>query len=195
MLSNFDKEKYILISVVGPHAGETEKEIFERKIKEVEKTGRSYWLHKSYRAKPETVSLLGQLAYKKGTTPLCLFVEASSSNGAQETKIAETAKEFSVDKIKWETMPENIKVTGSIKGAYALVFDQLQFVKENRIIDLWGYSSFEHPDQAVKIIQGGSTICVVKNSSHRQDKNKIKSHVRRILAVGRLVSPFEVWLR
>jgi len=194
MLSNFYKEKYILISVVGPHAGETEKEIFERKIKEVEKTGRSYWLHKSYKAKPEIVSLLGQLACKNGATPLCLFIEASSSNGAQETKIAEAAKEFSVDKVKWETMSENIKVTGSINGSYALILDRLQFIKENRTIDLWDYSSFEHPDQAVKIVQGGSTVCVVKNSSHH-DKNKMKSHVRRILAVGSLVSPFEVWLR
>ena len=48
-------EKYIVISVMGPHAGESEDEIFQRKIGDISKIGLSLWLIKSHQAKPNMV--------------------------------------------------------------------------------------------------------------------------------------------
>jgi hypothetical protein len=40
-----------IISVMGPHAGEKSKDIFERKIDDVKKTGITFWCIRSYKSK------------------------------------------------------------------------------------------------------------------------------------------------
>lgn len=192
-MNNVHSEKYIIISVIGPHAGESEKEIFVRKIKEIENTGKSFWLHKSYNAKPDTVQNFCKVALRKKNTPLCIFIQASSKGGAQETKNDNSANEFSIDKIHWEKIPQGILVTGSVKNAFAMVFDKLEVIEKNQI-DLRDYSLYGFPGKAVKIVQGSSTICCIKESS-KNAPDRLISNIRKIAAIGRLVYPFEVWLR
>jgi len=50
-----------------------------------------------------------------------------------------------------------------------------------------------NPNEPLKIMQGGSTLCALKKEN--DFKNKIKSHFRKIVAVGRLASPYCVWLK
>ncbi len=38
------EENYLILSVVGSHAGESEKEIFDRKRREIAEVGKSFWL-------------------------------------------------------------------------------------------------------------------------------------------------------
>lgn len=186
-------EDYVIISVIGPHAGETEQEIFLRKIKEIENTGKSFWLHRSHGAKPDLVQRFAEESVKRGKSPFCFFIEPSSKGGAWETTKAEVAKEFSQDGINWERIPKGILATGLIKNAYALVFDQFRLI-ERETLDLWDYSLFDHPGDAVRLRQGASTICCIKISS-RERPQKIASNIRKIVAIGRITPPFSVRLR
>lgn len=193
-VSDLNKMRYIIISVIGPHAGELVEEIFARKIKEIQEVGKCFWLHRSYQAKPGLVQSFCKVAIEEKSVPLCFFIQASSKIGAQETKIVDGAKEFSIDKTHWRKIPEGVLVTGLVKNSCAMIFDKLEVVKEKRTLNLWNYSVFGFPGRSVRITQGGSTICCAKESSGH-DSNRMKSNIREILAVGRLVYPFEVWLR
>ena len=59
------KEKFIVISIMGPHAGESEDEIFQRKIDDISKIGLTFWLIRSHQAKPNMVQEICQSAKKE----------------------------------------------------------------------------------------------------------------------------------
>jgi len=193
-MKNFLKRNYVIISVMGSHANETEKEIFTRKRKEIERTGKSFWLHKSYKAKPSIVQNLCKKALLKRDNPICIFIEASSKKGARPTKKTDKAKKFSIDKTHWKEIPKGILVTGSLKSSFAMTFDKLDIIKKECYLNLWDYSSFLSPGRAIKMILGSSTVCCIRKSS-QNDPAKMKSNSRRVVAIGRLVQPFSVWLR
>lgn len=186
--------KYLVISVIGPHAGESEDEIFKRKMDDIRKTGKTFWLIKSHKAKPDMVQSLCKEAEMHRGNSLTVFVEASSSTGARPTVTAKEAKEYSQDGVRWKGLPKGLSsVTGKIdNGTYALIFNQLKLV--NDVIDLWGYADFLRQDQPIKIFLGASTICAVRKnmSSHPLAP---KSHCRKVIAIGKLCEPYCVWLR
>lgn len=191
---DFIDERYLVVGVVGPHAGESEEEILARKAEEIQKCGLTFWLYKSFNAKPRDVQRLCEKSLKGGGQPLCLFIESGSKGGSQATVTANRADEFSRDGEKWQKITQEILVTGSIKNSSALVLNDLEVIKSSAVLDLWNYSDFGLPGRAVRIRRGGSTICCEKGSS-RADSKKMVSNVRRILAVGKLAPPFGVWLR
>lgn len=193
-MKDFPKKNYVIISVMGFHAGESEEEIFTRKKREIEETGKSFWLHKSYKAKPDTVQNLCKKALLEKNEPICIFIEASSKKGAQPTKRTDKAKEFSTDKIHWRKIPRGILVTGSPENSFAIIFDKLDIIKEKWYLNLWDYSQFSSPRKAIKMALGASTVCCVRESS-QNDPIKMKSNLRKVLAIGRLIQPFSVWLR
>ena len=51
--------EYSLFSVMGPHAGEDSDVIFERKISDIRKAGRTFWVIRSHKAKPNMVQTIG----------------------------------------------------------------------------------------------------------------------------------------
>lgn len=182
-------DERLVISVVGTHAGESLEQIFERKKKEIKKVGYTYWLYKSHSAKPDTLQKLA----KSGKNNLdCFFISASGKSGARPTKEQSVSKYFSNDGKQWQKIPNDILVTGSSKCAFALVLKEINLVKKD--INLWNYSNFEDPNSPVRIRLGDSTLAVVKKSSTLHP-DKMTSNVRKIIAVGRLTSPFSVWLK
>ena len=187
--------KYIVISVMGAHAGESEDEIFRRKIGDIKQIGHTFWLIKSFQAKPIMIQQFCQTAKKENLEVYCNFIEASSSKGATPTKEASCAKSYSADREKWEDFPKGLSpVTGKIdRSAYALVFNQLKVVYAKRI-DLWYYANYFKQDHPVRIFQGGSTLCGVKKDM-KIHKDRIKAHIRKVVALGRLCPPFCVWLK
>ena len=195
MVLQANNEKYIVISVMGAHAGETEDEIFQRKIGDIKKIGHTFWLIKSFRAKPNMIQQICQKAKKENIEVYCNFIEASSSKGAAPTKEASRAKSCSSNGKNWEDLPKGLSpVTGKIdRSAYALVFNQLELVHAKRI-DLWDYANYFEQDHPVRISQGGSTLCGVKKDM-KTHTNKIKAHIRKVIALGRLCDPFCVWLK
>lgn len=179
--------KNILVSVVGSHAGETLEQIFERKQKEIEKAGFTFWLYKSHSAKPEVVQKLAR-SNKKA---FCYFIRASSQLGARPTKESKPATHFSVNGSVWKKIPNNILVTGSSRSASALVLKDLKLT--NYTIDLWRYSNYNNRKEPALIRLGNSTLPITKKSSLR-NTNKMKSHIRDVVAVAELKTPFCVYL-
>jgi hypothetical protein len=188
-------QEYSLFSVMGPHAGEDSDAILARKIADIRNAGRTFWVIRSHKAKPAMVQAIGMTVRSRSREPLCAFVAPSSPGGAVPTTTSSTATEYSADRCEWQTLLSGITpVTGQISSnTCALVFDQL-CLQDSAGVDLWHYADFFDPDQPVRIQQGASTVGVVRGDTSTHPR-RMKSHLRRIMAVGRLVEPFAVWLR
>jgi hypothetical protein len=188
-------EDYSLFSVMGPHAGESSEAIFARKIADVRNIGRTFWVVRSHKAKPNMIQTVGATVCRASREPLCAFLPPSSPGGAVPTKTASAAAEYSIDQHQWEAMPTGITpVTGQMTpSTCALVFDQLCLLTLT-VVDLWQYADFFDPKSPVKIRQGASTLGVTHRDT-ASHPDRMKSHLREIVAVGRLAHPFAVWLR
>lgn len=180
---------------MGPHAGEETDEIFTRKMDDICNSGRTFWLVRSHMAKPNMIHEFCSVAVQQACIPLCFFLEPSSPSGAMPTKSDDTASEYSSDFSTWNSLPKGIgPVTGRLSPrAFALVFDELK-MKQSDTIDLWDYANFFDPQQPIKIRQGASTVCAIGQDT-RTHPDRMKSHLRCIIAIGRLVEPYAVWLR
>ena len=184
--------KYLILSVVGSHAGESEKEIFSRKRREIADIGESFWLINSFKARTEIIQKFCRTALSDNKEVYCVFLEASQRGGAKPTKFKSPASEFSSDKVNWSNIPKKIKVTGRInRNTTALILTTLEFNKNKNVkFDLWNYSSFLNISAPIKFMQGASTVCAV-----RKYNEGMKSRFRRVVAFGKLKNPFAVWLR
>lgn len=114
------ESKYLIISVIGPHAGETENKIFERKIEDIINVEKTFWLIKSHQSKPDIVQQFYRIGLSEKFKIYCFFIEPSSIGGANSTKTDMSAKSFSSDGETWQKLPDRLgPVTGKIdKGAY-----------------------------------------------------------------------------
>jgi hypothetical protein len=135
-MNELKNDKYAVISVMGPHAGESESVIFRRKIDDIERIGRTFWLIKSHKAKPSMVQAVCKQAQKEGHIVPCIFIQPSSLGGSTPTKTSDSAKMFSPDNLIWSVMPSRLSpVTGKIdSGAFALIFDSLKM--KQGVLDL-----------------------------------------------------------
>lgn len=186
--------KYAVLSVMGPHAGEDEETIFARKIDDTRKCGKTFWLVRSTKANPALIQKLAEEAQTDGTHVSCIFVAPSSPGGAQPTANSQVASMYSPDGENWSSMPNRMTpVTGKLdRGAYALVFDELSLAEGE--VDLWGYGNFKDPSKPIHFRLGASTVCAVKRDTSSHPR-RMKSHIRRVVAVGRLCAPYAVWVR
>lgn len=191
---NISDVKYVVISVMGSHAGECEKAIFDRKIHDTHRMDLTFWLMRSHKARPEMVRELCEKANAENSENYCVFIEASSKGSAIPTKSASSATSYSKDNLTWDVLPQGLSpVTGKIdNSAYALVFNRLELVNDG--IDLWNYADFLNQNNPLKIIRGASTICAIKKDMSNHT-SKIKSRYRRVIAIGKLCNPFCVYLR
>ena len=180
-----------IISVMGDHAGEGVSEIFNRKIEDITKVNRTFWLIKSPKAKPQLVQKMCHL-----NSAYVIFVEPATKGGARPATTDKKATAFSEDGLRWHQLPEGLgPVTGKLDSqAYALVFDELQTIDESQKIDLWDYADFSSPEKPVRMILGCSTVCATKKNMSDHPES-LKSRFRHIVAVARLVAPYCVWIR
>lgn len=179
-----------IISVMGDHAGESPDEIFQRKMIDIERVGRTFWLIKSRKSKPESVARLC-----KENQAYVIFVSASAPGGARPTKTDNRASEYSVDRMMWYGLPAELSpVTGKLDTqSHALVFDALTTIR-NGSMDIWSYADFEVPEKPVKIMLGCSTVCAIRKDM-REHPERMKSRYRNVVAVARITPPFSVWVR
>jgi hypothetical protein len=179
-----------IISVMGNHAGEGVDEIFDRKTADIERTGKTFWLMKSPKARPAQVHEICRL-----TPAYTIFVEPATMGGTRPTTRDDAARECSDDGKIWHRLPEGISpVTGKLdSGAAALVFDMMTTAVSGTI-DLWGYGDFSVAQSPLKFILGCSTVCAIKKDMTSHPK-RMKSRYREIIAVARLAEPYCVWLR
>lgn len=179
-----------ILSVIGDHAGEDTNSIFNRKIADIVRTGKTFWLMKSPKARPRQVQEIC-----KGQPGYIIFVEPATAGGARPTTTEDTAKEYSPDAQSWYPFPAGLSpVTGKLdKVTAALVFDMM--IKDvSGTLDMWGYADFSDTGEPIKFILGCSTVCAVQKDM-KSHPGKMKSRYRGIVAVARLVEPYGVWLR
>ena len=193
--ATMETQDYSVVSVMGPHAGEDSDAIFTRKIADIQNAGRTFWVIRSHKAKPDMIQTIGSAVRNRSCEPLCAFLAPSAPGGAVPTKTSSTAAEYSANRSKWHALPACITpVTGQMTpNTYSLVFDQL-CLQEVAAVDLWQYADFFNSEQPVKIRQGASTVGVIRGDTSTHP-DRMKSHLRQVMAVGRLVEPFAVWLR
>jgi hypothetical protein len=190
-----EAQEYNLFSVMGPHAGEDSDAIFARKIADIRNVGRTFWVVRSHKAKPDTIQMIGAAVCSSSRRPLCAFLAPSSPGGAVPTKTSSAATKYSADRHKWQSLPVGVTpVTGQMTpSTCALVFDQLS-LRTSAVVNLWEYADFLDPEKPVKIRQGASTLGVMRGDTSAHP-DRMKRHLRQVIAVGRLVHPFAVWLR
>ena len=106
------------ISVMGDHAGENAESIFSRKKADIERTGKTFWLMRSPKARPKNVQVICS-----SIPTYTVFIEPATKGGARPTTREDAAKEYSKDGILWHRLPNGLSsVTGKLDaGATALV--------------------------------------------------------------------------
>ncbi|WP_223565108.1 hypothetical protein [Agrobacterium tumefaciens] len=109
----------ILYMKVGTHAQETLTDIIKRKSQEIKETGYGLWGYGGNTCHPASMVQPFAKAFHEAGKPIHLCMEPMVSNHFAEPLCA---AEFSVDGIKWETIPDTIEVRGS---RYALVIDEI----------------------------------------------------------------------
>ena len=186
---------YAMLSVMGPHAGEDADAIFTRKIADIQKVGKTYWLIHSYKAKPNMVQHICDIASRLDANVRCYFLAPSSQGGASPTLRSAPANYYSTDNTNWNPLPQDLSpVTGHITGsACALVFSELH-IEPTAMLDLWQYSDGLDQERPIIIRQGASTVCAFRKDMALHPA-KMKSHIRRVDAVGTLTAPYAVWLK
>jgi hypothetical protein len=181
---------YCVLSVIGPHAGEGIQEIFSRKIEDITRVGRTYWLFRSPKATPAMVQRVGRCIGDAGFV-YAVFIEPSSRGGSRPTLNDQKATAFSADGLFWDDLPDGLSpVTGKLNPRpHALVMDKIEIYNETMQIDLWGYADSHYTGVPIRLMLGCSTVAVSKNdmSAH---PDRIKSRFRNIVGVARLAEPY-----
>jgi hypothetical protein len=108
-----------LFMKVGNHAGETWDQILDRKRREFDRAGMSFWGYGGSACHPiRQVQPFARLTLRQDER-ITLIMEPIRSNWDQDMVYA---REFSRDGVTWEKVPDGINVTGS---RYALVLDEI----------------------------------------------------------------------
>jgi len=179
-----------VLSVMGDHAGEDADTIFNRKKNDITRTGKTFWLMRSPKARPAQVQ-----GICKTIPAYTIFVEPATKGGAGPTTNEDAAKEYSYDGVLWQWLPEGLSpVTGKLDtGATALVFDMMT-TDVSGTLDIWNYGELSDIQKPLNFILGCSTVCAVRNDT-KAHPEKMKSRYRGIVAVARLADPYCVWVR
>lgn len=179
-----------ILSVMGEHAGEGIDAIFKRKIADIGRVGKSFWLMKSPKARPDQVQEMC-----RASSAYVIFVAPATKGGARPTIAEDSAREYSENREVWHPLPNGLSpVTGKLDTrTAALVFDMLT-TSVNTTLDLWDYADFTDTKKPVKLILGCSTVCAVRKDM-RLHSDKLKSRYREVVAVARLAASYCAWVR
>ncbi len=179
------QKKFCVLSVIGPHAGESMSQIYERKIQDIQKVGKTFWItqcKKSIFEKINELCMNGDL--------YIVFISPSSKNGARPATSETAASGYIVNDI-FQPFPKQLSpVTGKITTrTAALVFDELELfdIPDAPMLDTWNYLDAT-TNTPVRFVLGGSTkICILNTATVKEG---MKSRYRRISAIGRFATPF-----
>ena len=179
-----------VVSVIGDHAGEGTDTIFDRKKADIERTGVTFWLMRSPKARPQQVQ-----GICRPLPAYAIFVEPATKGGARPTTEEDAAKEYFEDRVLWLKLSKDLSpVTGKLDaGATALVFDMMT-TDVSGALDLWDYGEALDIHKPLRFMLGCSTVCAVRKDT-KSHPEKMKSRYRGIAAVARLADPYCVWIR
>lgn len=182
----------IVFMKVGSHAGETWEQILERKRREVERTGYSFWGYGGPTCHPTNhVQPFARLSLSSQGT-IGLVMMPIDSRAAPEIA---PASEFSKDGIIWEPIPNDIRVLGS---RYALVLEEIS--EADLELDLGSYEVAVGPSRgrtAEEYIRGRvDKACLVKKGLERDlPMPQAAENIVPVKFTANLRDPFAVFLR
>ncbi len=84
-------QEYNLFSVMGPHAGEDSDTIFARKIADIHNEGRTFWVIRSHKAKPDMIQTIGANFCGMPGAPLCAFLASFQGGAAADDRLRRMA--------------------------------------------------------------------------------------------------------
>lgn len=95
---------------VGTHANETLEDIIERKRREIDEAGYALWGYGGNTCHPRTMvqPFAREFVERDGAIYLCM-----QSMDSRHFAVTQPAREYSVDGIDWEPIPDPIRVLGS----------------------------------------------------------------------------------
>lgn len=181
---------HCVVSVMGDHAGESADTIFNRKKADIDRTGKTFWLMRSPKARPAHIQGICM------TAPVyTIFVEPATKGGARPTIKEDAAEEYSDDGVLWHRLSKGLSpVTGKLDtGATALVFDMMT-TDVSGALDLWNYGELSDINKPLRFILGCSTVCATRMDT-KSHPERMRSRYRGIVAVARLAHPYCVWVR
>jgi hypothetical protein len=171
-----------VVMKVGFHADEEWETVIERKRAEIAFTGRSFWGYGGSACHP--TRQVQPFARREGSEISVAMLWTKS----RPLSPSLTAREMSVDGDQWEPLPPGIKTTGS---KWALILDQLDACEET--INIGEYEVGVGPRAGNPLsgyLRGQSDKGCVRRTA-----TPMESDLRRVVAVGRLCSPWAVFLR
>ena len=125
-----------------------------------------------------------------------IWIDASTKGGAKPTSLADQLTHFSQNGESWSPIPHNIVVTGKQqKNLACFIFDSIVVLplSSRKKFDLWDYAEPNTLDP-IKFRIGASTCLAVRHDTSNSE-NKMKGHMRNVVAVARLRSPHCVFIK
>lgn len=179
---------FLVFMKVGDHAGESFEQILERKRREIVDTGRSFWGYGGNACHPLTqVQPFVKSTLKMSKSGMVYLLMQYINSTAPVTL---PASEYSVDGLKWDRIPDGIRVTGS---RYALVLDEIQ--PGELILPLDEYSVAVGKSKGIpapKYLQGRVDKGCFERTSH---ESATPADTAKISYIARLADPFAVILK
>ena len=181
----------LVVSVYGPHAGEDESQILQRKMEDIRKIGFTMWYYAKGNkyARPLDVQNQAKIYENQTGAPLSFYL---ISGGAKATSSEpQQMREFSLDDKKYTSIDHRLgPVTGGNVG-YAFINSKIDF-SANPSIDLSRYANADNGNVQFKI---GNSTQIVQLPKDVPMGKPMKSSVRKIVAVCELKEPYCVFVR
>jgi len=184
LLKNALADDNLILSNVGPHAGEGWQRIVTRKSDDIRKIGHTVWLLNSNAARPDAIQ-----AFCSSQNAQHVIFVARTRDAAEGPSTGHKARSYSVNGKAWQTMPNGLgDVTGNInKATTGLWLAALEKVETGNL-NLEGFSKHPSGPALDRFWPSDSTYLVRRIEP-------VSAGRYEILAVGRLATPFAVWLK
>jgi len=186
---NTKSESFIFMKV-GQHAGEEFDDIINRKMKEIEETGMSFWGYGGPTCHPtkQVQPFAKYIVEKKGSIYLCM---EKISSFADPDVVPATM--FSTDGITYSPIPDGINVTGS---RYAIVLDEI--VPEEFEIPFGAYevaSGRSKGRPASNYIKGRVDKACLEFKPERMIASEAEEKIKKLSFVARMKDPYAVFVK
>ncbi len=178
--------EFVLMSNAGGHASEGLTEIINRKRDDIKNAGNTVWLVNSNKGTPDKI----QSFCDRTSAQHVVFVAPITLNVGPATD--ERAVEYSKDNENWKSFDVKLgDVTGYVRrNTTGLWLSELELVPSAQI-DFAFYKALDGPDD------GELRFWPSDNAIPAQKRNQFfgSGVPRNVVAVGRLASPYAVWMR
>lgn len=180
----------LLYMKVGMHAQESLDDIVERKLKEIERTGRATWGYGGSSCHPRTRVQPFAKQFADQGRPIHLVMEPMVS---KHDHAPERATHWSVDNKQWEEVPEGLDALGS---KFALIIGNLHTEEFDLSLDQTRVAvGGNEGKQGSLYIKGQCDKACLRFDPDVPAANADRRQIKSIGLVAELVAPYAVFLK